>query len=96
MVGPWLLQTFLGYSGLGSVHYAVLLPDLETCLARVRDREDHGFRDESVTRQMHESFSTSKIDARHVVAERGDADVVAREVLQRFDDRTLFDPKVTG
>jgi len=96
MVGPWFLPTFLEYSGLGSVHYAVLLPDLDTCVARVRDREGHGFRDESVTRQMHASFATSKIDARHIVAERGDADLVAREVLQRFEDRTLFDPKVPG
>src|SRR5262249_61333808 len=51
MVGPWFLLTFRTYSGLGSVHYAVLLPELETCVARVRDRQDHGVRDEDVTRQ---------------------------------------------
>jgi cytidylate kinase len=96
MIGPWFLPTFLTYSGLGSVHYAVLLPDLETCVARVRDRENHGFRDESVTRQMHESFATSKIDARHVFTGRGDPPSVAREILERFEERALPYPTASG
>jgi cytidylate kinase len=96
MVGPWFLPTFLEYSGLWSVHYAVLMPGLDTCVARVRDREGHGFQDESVTRQMYESFATSQLDARHIVAGRGDALGVAREVLQRFEDRTLPYPTMTG
>lgn len=96
MVGPWFIPTFLSHSGLLSVHYAVLLPDLEKCLARVRGREGHGFRDESVTQQMHESFATSKIEARHTFAGDGDAPEVARDVLQRFEDRSLFDPTLTG
>jgi cytidylate kinase len=96
MVGPWFLPTFLEYSGLGSVHYAVLMPDLETCVARVRDREDHGFRDESVTRQMHESFATTKIDARHVFTEGSDAASTASHVSRRFKDRTLLHPTTTG
>jgi cytidylate kinase len=96
MVGPWFIPTFLTYSGLESVHYAVLLPDLETCVARVRDREDHGFRDESVTRQMHESFATSKLDARHVVPGRGDPPSVAREILERLEERALPYPTASG
>jgi cytidylate kinase len=95
MVGPWFLPTFLSYSGLASVHYAILLPDLDTCLARVRDREGHGFRDEAVTGQMHESFATSRIDTRHVVAGNGDASAIAIDVLRRFGDRMLIDPSVT-
>jgi cytidylate kinase len=94
MVGPWFLPTFLSYSGLRSVHYAVLLPDLDMCVARVRDREDHGFRDESVTRQMHESFATSTIDARHIFAGDGDGPAVAKDVVDRFRGRRLVDPSV--
>jgi len=96
MVGPWFLPTFLTYSGLETVHYAVLLPDPETCVARVRDREDHGFRDESVTRQMHGSFATSTIDARHVFEGRGDASSVARDILERFEERALPYPTTAG
>ena len=94
MVGPWFLPTFLAYSELGSVHYAVLIPDLDTCVARVRDREGHGFRDESVTRQMHESFAASTIDARHVLTGDDDAPTIAREVVERFKSQGLVDPSV--
>ena len=96
MVGPWFLPTFLTYSGLESVHYAVLLPDLETCVARVSDREDHGFRDESVTRQMHGSFATSDIDTRHLFTRGDDAPSVARDILERFEARTLPYPTTPG
>jgi hypothetical protein len=45
---------------------------------------------------MHESFSTSKIDSRHIFTGDGDAPAVARDVLGRFEDRTLLEPTLTG
>ena len=46
MVGPWFLPTFLEITDVPSVHYAVLLPSVETCVARVLGRSDHWFREE--------------------------------------------------
>ena len=39
VVGPWFLPTFLEHSERASVHYAVLMPNVETCVARVLGRE---------------------------------------------------------
>ena len=93
MVGPWFLPTFLEYSDLPSVHYAVLMPPLDVCLTRVLGREGHGFRDEQATRHMYAGFADVQIDDRHVVADVQDAPSdVAREVLERFERRELVYP----
>jgi cytidylate kinase len=92
MVGPWFLPTFLRIADVDAVHYAVLLPSAETCVARVLGRTDHGFREEAVTRQMHASFSEGQIDPRSVIdAEPEPADVV-EEVLRRFEAGSLVYP----
>src|SRR5262245_30363160 len=40
MVGPRFLPTFLEYADVDAVHYAVLLPTVHTCVARVLARTD--------------------------------------------------------
>jgi len=84
MVGPWFLPTFLEHAGVESVHYAVLLPSVETCIARVLARTDHGFREEAVTREMHASFADGRIDPRSLIDAEPDPGSVAEEVLRRF------------
>jgi hypothetical protein len=93
MVEPWFLPTFLEDCGVESVHYVVLLPDVETCVARVTQRTDHGFRDEAATRRMHESFAESAVDARNVVSGTAEADDVAAQVLERLDAGALVYPQ---
>jgi cytidylate kinase len=92
MVGPWFLPTFLANAELAAVHYVVLIASVETCVARVRGRADHGFRDEDVTRQMHASFAAAGIESRSVVDAEPDAAAVGREVLRRFDTGELAYP----
>jgi hypothetical protein len=92
MVGPWFLPSFLGTVELGVVHYAVLMPSVETCVARVLGRTDHGFREETVTRDMHASFSNGRIDAASVIDAEPEAAAVAEEVLRRFEAGTLAYP----
>jgi cytidylate kinase len=90
MVGPWFLPTFLEYTRLGTIDYAVLLPNVDVCVARVIDREGHGFRDEDVTRRMHASFTAADLDERHVIADvPGVPDEVAADVIRRFESGTL-------
>jgi cytidylate kinase len=89
MVGPWFLPTFLRVAEITGVHYAVLLPSVETCVARVLGRTDHGFRDEGVTREMHASFVAGDVDPRSVIDAEPEAAFVAEEVLRRFEAGTL-------
>ena len=79
MVGPWFLPTFLEHAEVDSVHYAVLLPDVETCVARVLARTVHGFREEAVTRQMHASFADGRVEPRSVIDAEPDPGRVAED-----------------
>jgi len=92
MVGPWFLPTFVRVADVARVHYAVLLPTVETCVARVLGRTDHGFRDEDVTRQMHASFEGGGIEPRSRIDAEPDAAAVAEEVVRRFEAATLAYP----
>ena len=92
MVGPWFLPTFLEHAEVESVHYAVLLPSVETCVARVLARTDHGFREEAVTRDMHASFADGEIDPRSVIDAEPDPGSVVEEVLRRFEAGELSYP----
>lgn len=49
VVGPWFLPTFAAATGLDGLAYVVLLPPVETCVARVQARQNHGFSDGSKT-----------------------------------------------
>jgi adenylate kinase family enzyme len=92
MVGPWFLPTFLEHAEVESVHYAVLLPSAETCVARVLARTDHGFREEAVTRDMHASFADGEIDPRSVIDAEPDPGSVVEELLRRFEAGELSYP----
>ncbi|WP_436795107.1 AAA family ATPase [Actinospongicola halichondriae] len=67
IVGPWFLTTFGSATGLTAFDYVVLLPDVETCVARVSSRTGHDFRDEDAARKMHEEFARASVPARHVL-----------------------------
>jgi cytidylate kinase len=85
VIGPWFLPAFSEATGLAVLHYAVLLPGVDECVARVSTREGHGFRDAAATRHMHGEFARAcrDLEQRHVfVADPPDA--VAAEVLRRW------------
>jgi cytidylate kinase len=90
IVGPWLLSVFAAATGLPQLHYAVLLPPLEVCLARVASRVGHGFTDPEATRWMHAQFSEAAVPRRHLV-ERPDADpeAVATGIVERMTRGSL-------
>lgn len=90
VVGPWFLPTFAREAGLASLSYVILLPSVETCVARVSTREGHGFTDEPATRMMHEEFSRTSIADRHVIRDSPDsAGAVAAELLARVEAGAL-------
>ena len=90
VLGPWFLPTFADATGLGSLHYALLMPSVESCMSRVATRRDHGFTDEAATRKMHDEFARANVDARHVLLDPpDDPEDVAAEVLARFADGSL-------
>jgi energy-coupling factor transporter ATP-binding protein EcfA2 len=85
VVGPWSLPAFTAATGLAQLHYAVLLPSQERCVARVASRSGHGFTDASAARAMHRDFATAAVAARHVLADPPDEPAaVAAAVLERL------------
>jgi hypothetical protein len=93
VVGPWFVGAFAAAAGVESLHYAVLLPSAEQCVARVANRTGHGFTDEAATRHMHAQFAGASIDPRHVLAEPADtAQETAQEILRRTRAGTLRYP----
>jgi AAA domain-containing protein len=92
MVGPWFLPTFLEHARVGTLDYAVLLPDLDTCVGRVLTREGHGFRDEAATGQMHAWFADASIEPRHVFDTSAAPSAIADEILTRHEGGALTYP----
>ena len=78
VVGPWFIDSFLRGTGLDALDYVVLLPDVEVCVERVMTRTGHGFRNEAAARKMHDNFTRSEIDPRHVLDNNTDPDVRRR------------------
>jgi hypothetical protein len=73
------------------LHYAVLMPSIETCVKRVATRVDHGFTDEAATRHMFGEFASVAIEPRHVLTEPPDhLDGVVRQVLSDFEEGLLL------
>jgi len=72
VVGPWFLPTFAAATGLDRLEYVVLLPPVETCVARVQARRNHGFRDDAATRKMHAEFTAAEIPVRHLLQQAGE------------------------
>jgi hypothetical protein len=61
------------------IHYALLLPDEDVCVGRVRSREAHPFDDGDATRHMHWQFADAPDAARHLVGD-GPPDDMARAI----------------
>jgi hypothetical protein len=68
-IGPWFLPTFTTWMNLRPLHYAVLMPSEQCCVARVQQRVGHGFSDISATRHMYQQFAQADIDHRHLITD---------------------------
>lgn len=91
--GMWFLPLFASMTGLSDLHYAVVMPTIETCVDRVASRRGHGFTDEDATRQMHGEFATAQADARHVFT--GDDEPPADLAARIFTAWELGDLRIT-
>lgn len=91
VLGAWFLPEFV--AAAGPLHYCVVLPPLETCLARVAERTGHGFRDLPAAKQMHAAFAAADVAERHVLRTTDEsAPEVARLVLDRYRRGDLRHP----
>jgi thymidylate kinase len=91
VVGPWFLPAFAAATGVPSLHYVVLLPSLERCVARIETRQGHGFTDEAATRHMHQEFARADIGERHLVVEPPDhVEAVVERILTAVADGVLL------
>ena len=87
VLGPWFLPNFVRRSGVGEVHYVILLPPLHVCLERVETRVDHSFSDLAVTQDMYQQFASARIDARHLITAADDHPAQLAELIaQRLDE----------
>jgi predicted ABC-type ATPase len=85
VVGPWFLDAFLAGTGLDTLDYAVLLPDVDVCVERVLTRVGHGFQDETAARKMHHEFADAVVAARHVVVNHDGVEPAVDEVMARWE-----------
>jgi adenylate kinase family enzyme len=69
-------------------HYAVLLPPLEVCLQRVRDRSDHPFSDQEAASDMWHSFDGAMAELPRLDA-LGPPEEVAAEVVRLVENGTI-------
>lgn len=83
VLGPWFLTDFHAATGLVELHYVVLLPSVDRCVANVTAREGHD-RGEPGTRFVHGQFVRSDLDDRHLVDPVGSPEEVAADVLSRY------------
>ncbi len=90
VIGPWFLATFAAATGLGHLHYAMLLPTEQECVERVSARVGHGFTDIYATRQLYREFADAPVDRRHVVSAGQSAEAVAASVAARVRDGSLI------
>jgi cytidylate kinase len=85
MIGPWYVERFAAVAAAPETHYAVLLPDEQTCVDRVASRPGHGFTDEAATRHVHREFVDHPAEPRHVLAPPpDDPDAAASRLRERL------------
>ncbi len=90
VIGPWFLPAFLAATGLSELHYAVLLPSQQCCVARVQSRVGHGFADLAATRDVHRMFVDARIPARHLFTDdAADPASLAADIRARMADGSL-------
>ncbi len=93
VVGPWFLESFRRAARLTHLHYAVLLPPLETCLERVETRVGHGFTDLGAAEHMWWEMHRAEVAARHVISGLDESPAeVAVGVAQKVQDGSLMYP----
>jgi cytidylate kinase len=93
VLGPSYLPNFIRRAGVGSVHYAVLLPPLAVCLERVQTRTAHGFADLDAAEHMWNDFQRGIVGLeRHLVDGLADPGDVARTIAQDVADGGLLYP----
>jgi len=93
VVGPWFLPDFLASTGLDSLHYAVILPPEDQCVAQVASRTGHGFTDEGAARHLYRDFATAGAAGRHLfVNPPGQVADTVRDILDRARGGTLRYP----
>jgi cytidylate kinase len=86
VIGPWFLHAFAAATGLGAVHYVVLLPPERTCVERVRSRVGHGFADLDATRHMYRQFAAADVATRHVLDTTDCVETVASRIFGLVQD----------
>jgi cytidylate kinase len=96
VIGPWFLETFLGATGLGEVHYVMLLPPEHVCLQRVKSRTGHGFTDRAAARHMYREFARAAISPLRVLRSTAAPDTVAMTITERFNAGSLRVPADPG
>jgi cytidylate kinase len=90
VIGPWFSHTFLAATRLEQMQYAVLLPSLDCCLARVTGRTGHGFTDLAATEQVHRQFADAGIPERHLFSDDSDGPATtAARVRARIGEGSL-------
>lgn len=90
VLGPWQLADFMRAGSIGDLDYALLLPPVDVCVARVASRVGHGFTDEAAARHMHAQFSEATIDSRHVLTDVVETPVaMAALIIERRNNATL-------
>jgi predicted ABC-type ATPase len=90
VVGPWFLDAFALATALEDVHYVVLLPSEDRCVARVQDRVDHKFTDAEATRHMHRQFLNADVASRHLLIDPFDDPAnTALTILDRIADSSV-------
>jgi cytidylate kinase len=93
VIGPWFLPGFAAAAGVQHLHYAVLLPPARQCLEQVARRTGHGFTDQTAAQHMHQQFTASGINPRHMLDNPPGAQAeTAREILRRAHSGTLAYP----
>ena len=93
VIGPWLLETFLAATRLEYLHYAVLLPPLDACLQRVRNRQGHGFTDLDAAAHMWQDFHRAQIDPRHLLDNHQQSSTeVVRTLVQWLEEGAIRYP----
>jgi energy-coupling factor transporter ATP-binding protein EcfA2 len=90
VIGRWFLEVFTAATGLGAVHYVVLLPPEHTCVERVRLRLGHGFADLAATRHMYQQFANADVATRHVLEATDDVETVASRIFGLVQDGTAL------
>jgi len=93
VLGPWFLESFLRAAGVAELHYALLLPPLEVCLARVGSRRGHGFTDPTAAEHMWWQLQRADLASRHVIPDHDrPATSIAARVAQLLEAGRLRYP----